>query len=298
MLKIPLNLLEVLNALLSEANITRAAHKQQMSVSAMNRALNRLRISLNDPLLVKSGRIMVLTPYALAIRTQVTQLIHQLEQVFTVPNQLDLPSLARQFTLRASTGFAENYAAALLAKMREQAPNCTLRIISKEVKQGTLLKQGEIDAEISVISDKTDPEMKSRFLFSDKLIGAVHLDHPLAKQPVSLDMLKHCDFIAVHRQPEFSQQIDDCACSSMGLIKPPILMVSGFSTSLAIVRQSQLVAIIPDRFTNMLRESLFCFELPYKVPSINISMLWHPRMDKDPAHKWFRDCILAVCQAH
>lgn len=297
MLKIDLNLLTVLNALLTECNITKAAQKQNMSVSAMSRALNRLRTSLNDPILVKSGRSMVLTPYALGIHTQVMQLVHQLDQVFTLPDQLDLQGLTRLFTLRSSAGFAENYGAALLAFMREEAPNTTLQIITKEIKQGKLLKQGEIDGEISVISDKTEPEMKSRFLFSDRLIGAVHLAHPLAHQPITFDNLTTFDFIGVNRQHEFpTEQLDDCACSAIGLIKSPILTVTGFSTALAIAQNSQLIAIVPERFTHNLRKSLFSFVLPYKVPSINISLLWHPRMNNDLAHKWFRKCILHVCQ--
>ena len=126
MLNIDLNLLVMLNALLTECNVTKAAQRSNLSVSAMSRALNRLRTSLNDPLLMKSGRTMVLTPYALSIRAQVSQLMDQLEYVFVVPNKLDLAVLSRQFTLRASAGFAENYGSALLTLIRQQAPNSTL----------------------------------------------------------------------------------------------------------------------------------------------------------------------------
>lgn len=301
MLNIDLNLLVMLNALLTECNVTKAAQRSNLSVSAMSRALNRLRTSLNDPLLMKSGRTMVLTPYALSIRAQVSQLMDQLEYVFVVPNKLDLAVLSRQFTLRASAGFAENYGSALLTLIRQQAPNATLRIISKEIKHTQQLKQGDIDAEISVITDNTDPELKSRFLFSDVFIGVCNVTHPLVKQPITLELLNNYDFIGVQRQYPFNQLThENCACTSTDTIKPAILNVTGFSTAITIVSQSQLIAIVPKRFTHILRnqvlkQSLFSFPLPYSIPSLNISLLWHPKMHNDLAHKWFRDCILQVC---
>ena len=301
MLNIDLNLLVMLDALLTECNITKAAQRTGLSVSAMSRALNRLRTSLSDPLLIKSGREMVLTPYAIGIKQQVSQLINQLEHVFIVPKTLDLTILSRQFTLRASAGFAENYGSALLALMRQQAPNTTLRIISKEMKHTQQLKQGDIDAEISVITDNTDPELKSRFLFNDVFIGVCNINHPLAKQPITLELLNSFDFIGVQRQYPFSQLAqENCACISTEIIKPAILNVTGFSTAITIASHSHLIAVVPMHFTHILRnqilkQSLLSFPLPYSVPSLNISLLWHPKMHNDLAHKWFRDCILQVC---
>lgn len=65
-------------------------------------------------------------------------------------------------------------------------------------------------------------------------------------------------------------------------------LVSGFSAALSLVRASDLVATVPDRHTRGLREGLHSFTLPVPTREFTVSMLWHPRMDADPAHRWLR----------
>ncbi|MDD9340563.1 MAG: LysR family transcriptional regulator [Providencia heimbachae] len=302
MLNIDLNLIVLLDSLLIECNVTKAAKRSNLSVSAMSRALTRLRVSLQDPLLIKSGRTMVLTPYAVSIKDQVTQLVYQLEHVFVAPKNIDLDNLAKHFTLRASVGFAENYGTALLSLMRQQAPNVSLRIISKEIKHTQQLKQGDIDAEIGVIGDNTDIEMMSRLLFNDYFIAVCHKEHPITQQQITLDLLSQYDFVGVQRQSPLSPQSQgSCVNSLTGLSKSAIINVSGFSTAMTIASQSQLIAIVPERFTRQIRHSLFkqslhTFQLPFAMATLSISLLWHPRMNNDLSHMWFRECLWQVCQ--
>ena len=72
-------------------------------------------------------------------------------------------------------------------------------------------------------------------------------------------------------------------------------IVSGFSTALSLVRASDLVATVPERHTSRLREDLFSFPLPVPSGTFTVSMLWHPRMDSDPGHRWLRGCVRDVC---
>lgn len=297
MLNMDLNLLVTLNVLLTEANITRAAQKQGMSVSAMSRSLTRLRVVLNDPLLVKSGRFMVLTPYAVSVRPQVTQLIEQIELVFKTPDVPDFIQLNQQFILRASAGFAENSGALLLARMRQDAPAVTLRIISKEEKYGRGLKEGKLDAEISVVSNNTEQEMKSRLLFSDKMVGVVSKTHPLTQLPVTTENMQQYEFIGIDRQPP-GERIQPVCCmsGSCATIKPAVMLVSVFSAAITIAAMSNLIAVVPKQFTANLCKSLFSFRLPFPAEELNFSLLWHPRTDNDPVQKWFRECIFQVCR--
>lgn len=297
MLNMDLNLLVTLNVLLTEANITRAAQKQGMSVSAMSRALTRLRVVLNDPLLVKSGRFMVLTPFAASVRPRVTQLIEQIEQVFKTPDVPDFIKLNQQFTLRASAGFAENSGALLLARMRQDAPAVTLRIISKEEKYGRGLKEGKLDAEIAVVSNNTEQEMKSRLLFSDEMVGVVSKTHPLTQLSVTVENLQQYEFIGIDRRAPGERIQPVCCMSGSGIaIKPAVMLVSGFSAAIAIAAMSNLIAVVPAQFTGNLRKSLFSFRLPFPAEGLNFSLLWHPRTDNDPVQKWFRECIFQVCR--
>jgi protein PhnA len=74
-------------------------------------------------------------------------------------------------------------------------------------------------------------------------------------------------------------------------------VVSGFSAALALARAGDLVATVPERHTGSLRDGLHSFALPVplSLPEITVSLLWHPRMDGDPAHRWLRGCVRQVC---
>ena len=67
--------------------------------------------------------------------------------------------------------------------------------------------------------------------------------------------------------------------------------VSGFATAIAVARGSDLVATVPEQHTAALRAGMHTFALPFKLPSIMVSMLWHPRMHADPVHAWLRECV-------
>jgi DNA-binding transcriptional LysR family regulator len=87
----------------------------------------------------------------------------------------------------------------------------------------------------------------------------------------------------------------DEALVAIGLERDVVTIVSGFATSVALARGSDLIASVPDRHTLGLRGGMHSFPLPVAVPEFTISLLWHPRMDADPAHSWLRGCVRAVC---
>jgi DNA-binding transcriptional LysR family regulator len=74
-----------------------------------------------------------------------------------------------------------------------------------------------------------------------------------------------------------------------------VAVVSGAATALALARETDLVASVPERHTGNLRTGMHSFALPVPVPGITVSLFWHPRLDADPAHRWMRDCVREVC---
>lgn len=74
-------------------------------------------------------------------------------------------------------------------------------------------------------------------------------------------------------------------------------IVGGFSTAVTLVRASDLIATLPERHTDNLRSGMHTFQLPFVTPVITVSMIWHPRMDADPAHRWLRGIIQDICAA-
>src|SRR5262249_53154639 len=126
-----LNLLFVLDVLLAEGSVARAAQRLRLSSSAMSRSLARLRKTTGDPLLVRAGRGLVPTPRAIELRTRVGQLVQDGEAVLRPAEALDLAQVVRTFTLRTSEGFVENFGPGLIARAEQEAPGVRLRFVQK-----------------------------------------------------------------------------------------------------------------------------------------------------------------------
>src|SRR5437868_7787792 len=103
------NLLVILDVVLAEGSVARAAQRLRLSPSAMSRALARLRQTTGDPLLVRAGRGLVPTPRALELRARVSQLVQDAKAVLRPAEKLNLKQLVRTFTLRSSDGFVESF---------------------------------------------------------------------------------------------------------------------------------------------------------------------------------------------
>ncbi|MCY1555280.1 hypothetical protein D9M68_919250 [compost metagenome] len=87
----------------------------------------------------------------------------------------------------------------------------------------------------------------------------------------------------------------DDALATLGLTRDIGAMVGGFSAALALARGSDLIATVPARHTASLRDGMHSFEMPIALAEITLSMLWHPRMEADVAHRWLRGCVIEVC---
>ncbi|WP_145512192.1 LysR family transcriptional regulator [Yersinia kristensenii] len=294
MTKPDLNLLITLNVLLAEGSVVRAAQRLGLSPSAMSRALARLRQTTGDPLLVRAGRALVPTPRALELRERVSQLVQEATSALRPAETLNLVQLTRIFTLRTSDGFVENFGAALLARVNQDAAGVRLRFMQKMNKDSALLRDGMVDLETGVVGTSTSPELRTRALFGDCFIGVVRAGHLLSKGEITAARYAAQGHIMISRRQGHKGPVDD-ALQLLSLERNAVTYVDGISTALALVKGSDLVATVPERHTLNLRAGMFSFPLPVTSPTIRVAMLWHPRMDVDPAHRWLRKCVLDVC---
>ncbi|MCZ4316625.1 LysR family transcriptional regulator [Comamonadaceae bacterium G21597-S1] len=289
-----LNLLFTLDAVLAEGSVAAAARRLRLSPSAMSRALARLREVTGDPLLVRAGRDMVATPRALALREQVRQLVQDGEAALRPAEKPRLDQLQRSFTIRASEGFVENFGPALLARVGAQAPGVRLRFVQKIDKDSRPLREGLVDMETGVIGEGMGPEVRVQALFRDRFIGAVRPEHALARGPIDAARYAGGRHVLVSRRNRDTGPVDD-ALAPLGLQRDIVAIVGGFAAALALARASDLVATVPERHTSTMRAGMFCFALPFAVPAIPVSLMWHPRLQADPAHQWLRETMRAVC---
>jgi DNA-binding transcriptional LysR family regulator len=289
-----LNLLVTLDVLLAEGSVAGAARRLKLSPSAMSRALARLRAATGDPLLVRAGRGLVLTPRALELRAQAAVLVQDAVGMLRPAQDVDPTAIARVFALRVTDGFVENYGPALLARLARDAPGARLRFVQKVDKDSAPLREGRIDLEIGVIGEETGPEIRTRALFRDRFVGVVRAGHPLADGDVTAARYAACRHVSVSRRGRERGAID-AALAPLGLERAVAVMVGSFATAIALARASDLVANVPERHTARLRDGMHTFELPVATPPVTVSMLWHPRMEADPAHRWLRRWVHDVC---
>lgn len=289
-----LNLLVTLDALLLEGSVARAAQRLRLSPSAMSRALARLRATTGDPLLVRAGRGLVPTPRAIELRDRVGQLVRDGEAVLRPAEKLDLGRIARTFTLRTSEGFVENFGPALIARAAAEAPGVRLCFVPKPNRDSVSLRDGSVDLETGVVGTTTGPEVRAQALFRDRFIGVVRQGHPLCRGKVTPARFAAGRHILVSRRGLDKGPIDE-ALTQFGLERDIATVVGGFATALALARATDLIATVPERHTGNLRASMHSFALPVAAPEITVSLLWHPRMDADPAHRWLRGCVRDAC---
>lgn len=297
MSKPDLNLLITLDVLLAEGNVARAAQRLHLSPSAMSRSLARLRETTGDPLLVRAGRGLVPTPRALKLRDQVGRILQDATEVLRPDEKLNFKQLVRTFTVRSSEGFVENFGPELIARVSEKAPGVRLFFVQKPNKDSAPLRDGIVDLETGIVEKTTAPELRVQALFRDRYIGVVRAGHLLSQGAITPSRYATGQHIYVSRLGLDKGPIDE-ALRQFELERKVVTIVGGFSTALSLARASDMIASVPGRHTRNLRAGMFSFPLPFSTPEITISMLWHPRMDGDTAHRWIRGCLHDICAAH
>lgn len=300
---VDLNLLLALDALLSEGSVTGAARRLGLSPSAMSRTLARLRSATGDPLLVRAGRGLVATPYAAELGERVHTLSREVLAALRPPaGQVEIAMLERTFTIRTNEGFVAGLSAALVAAIATAAPRVRLRFAPKPEKDARPLREGQIDLEIGVLGAFA-PEVRAQALFRDNFVGVARTGHPLLTDTnITIERYAACNHVVASRRGEFTGPVDN-ALEELGLSRIVTCVVPGFPDAMRIARQTDLVGLVPRScfgigFDSNLADTvgLESFELPVRTPEIVISAMWHPRLDADPAHRWLRETVSAVCR--
>ena len=292
-----LNLLIALDVLLQEGSVAAAARRLRLSPSATSRTLARLREVTGDPLLVRAGRGLAPTPRAEALRAQARQVVDEAKAILRPDEHFAPAALVRAFTLRTSDGFVETFGPLLLARISAEAPAVRLNFLQKPDKDSAPLREGRVDLETGIIEPSTSPELLSQALFQDRLVGVIRDGHSLSHAPITAELYGQASHVIVSRTG-FDDDAVETPFLSDRLHRRAASAVGGFAAALALARNSDLIATTPERHTRTLREGMVTFELPVPGAPFTVSMLWHPRLDADPAHQWLRSHVRRVCGDH
>ena len=236
------------------------------------------------------------TPRAAKLREQVSQIVEDAKAVLRPTEKLNLSQLVRTFTLRTSEGFVENFGPRLIGRIEDEAPGVRLRFVQKPNKDGAPLREGTVDLETGVVESTTAPELRTQELFHDLYVGVVRIGHALQKGKVTPSRYAEGRHVHVSRDGLDRGPIDQ-ALKALNLERKVVTIVAGFATALALARGSDLIASVPEGHTGVLRDGMHTFPLPVATSQFTVSLLWHPRLDADPAHRWLRGLVLETCAA-
>jgi DNA-binding transcriptional LysR family regulator len=304
MSRVDLNLLTALDALLSERSVTGAARRLNLSVSAMSRTLTRLRAATGDRLLLQAGRTLVLTPYAEQLSQRIPSLAREAQAALSpADDRFDVDKLEQRFTVRAGEGFIDLLGAALTDRIRRAAPGVQLRFTPKTDWDPQPLREGMIDLEIGIVKTSA-PEVRTRLLLRDRYVGVCRMGHPLLSDTdITLERWASYDHVSTSRTGQADSPID-AALHTPGLRRNVPIVVPSYPSAMQLARQSDLLAVVPHSCLGhafmpnyAAGNGLHPFELPVPLPAFNVAAIWHPRLDHDPAQRWFRAQVRALFDA-
>ncbi|MFF0424746.1 LysR family transcriptional regulator [Streptomyces sp. NPDC004520] len=285
-----LNLLLALDVLLEEQSVRGAARRLHLSEPATSRTLGRIRKALGDPILVRAGRAMVPTPYALPVRAEVGAVVERARALFA-SGPTDPSTVERTFTVLGQDALAATLGPALLARAGREAPGVRLRFLNESRTDAPTLREGVADLEIGVI-DTVHPEVRTEHLLDDRMTAVVRAGHPLLRGRLTRRRFAvDADHLVVSRRGRLHGPIDT-ALAEHGLRRRVVAGVGTYPASLFLLRDTDLVGLIGAR-SRSLAESLglVVFEVPLDLPPLPLGLAWHPRHDADPAHAWLRGCV-------
>ncbi|HVW28752.1 MAG TPA: LysR family transcriptional regulator [Polyangiaceae bacterium] len=287
-----LNLLEALDALLRELNVTRAAARLGISQSAMSHKLARLRDYFGDPLLVGGRGGMVPTPEAQRIGRSIRQAFVDLRAAMQDSSPFDPATSTRRFVMVCPDYAAFSFLPRSRVMVAEEGPSTSLLVRDPWPGMLDALRDGSLDLIAGFDLEPAAGLIRTK-LFQDALVCIVRRDHPRVGKTLDLQTFAALPHLLVTRDPDKTGPVD-AALAAHGLERHVAMRVPYHLAAPFIVARSDLVvittlALARDAASLLPLRILRC---PLPLPILKVTMAWHERNQNDPAHKWFREITM------
>lgn len=291
--QLDLNLLLVLDTVLAERSVVRAARRLHVTPSAISNALARLRAALDDPLITRSGRGIVPTPRAAELAPLLSRTLRELDQAIH-GSVFDAASTAREFTLAMADVGQFVRLPQLASLLSKEMPRARLRVVGID----TLLSSGglagtEVDVAVAAIPEKA-AGIHMIPLTQEHAVLVARRTHPRAGARISRTQLASLRHVDVHVAPGLGYRDLPANYGRLGIARDVALVVPSFTAAAAIVAQTDFVATLPASLIDVLGKPLGIRSVVAPVPAltVEIKLAWHERTDHDPAMRAFREVIM------
>ena len=300
-----LNLLRVFDEVMAERSLTKAAHNLALTQPAVSNAMRRLRETLGDDLVRRSGQGLEPTPRANTLWPAVREALRQLQETL-VPNPFDRATSNATFVLAMADATASELIPGLLSLVERDAPGVSLRVVPLSTRdprrlldaESADLAIGHFPAALADLTASAQAGGAASFahqrLYEGEYVCVMRKNHPLAKKPLTIE--RYCE--ARHMLVSFSGRsygFVDEALAARQLKRRVVITVNQFFTAGRVVSQSDLLTVLPRHFVRVADagHSLVVKDLPFEMPAVHVDALWHKRLQQSSAHQWLRSAVAA-----
>jgi len=296
--ELDLNLLVVLEAVLRERSVARAARVLHVTPSAISNSLARLREALADPLVIRSGRGVVPTPRAAELLPRLSHTLRELERAVQ-GGSFDPATSTQRFTLALADAGQIAQVPLLASDFARRLPRAKLRIVGID----TLLSSGglagtEVDLAVAALPE-AGPGIHQISLYTERSMLVSRRGHPLAGHASSKQRLATLRHVDVQVAPGRGYRELEATYARLGIAREVAVVVPNFVAAVAIVAQTDFVATLPHGVVQRLGKTFGLRELSPSAPRVEseLKLAWHARTEHDAAMRVFRDLVTAAVRA-
>ncbi len=290
-------------AAMAERSLTRAARNLALTQPAVSNALRRLRETLGDELVQRSGQGMTPTPCALSIWPAVREALQQLQEALA-PSTFEPATATTTFVLTMADATAAELMPGLIDILEREARGVAMRVVPLTTRDPRrLLDEQAVDLAVGyfppVLADLTARAQAGEAvgfshvrLYDGEYVCVMRKGHPLAKGTLTLD--RFC--AARHMLVSFSGRpygVIDEALASLGRQRQVVLTVNQFFTAGRVAANSNLLTVLPRHFVRVIgiADQLVLRPLPFDVSPVHVDAVWHQRSEQQGAHRWLRQAV-------
>jgi DNA-binding transcriptional LysR family regulator len=292
-----LNLLPALAALLDQRHVTRAAEAIGIGQPAMSYALARLRRLFDDPLLVRRGRVLELTPMGQALLEPVHDVLAGVEHLLSIAPEFDPASDERSFTIAASDYVTIVLLRPLLEDLYREAPGIGVEVVPVNLDTAAALERARVDLAVvpAQIMDSRAPGVQRRELFTERYVPAVWSQNRQVGDTLDTGALQRLGYVRC-QEHNSGPAIIDAQLADLGIATRPALTTMSYAALPSLLPGTQFFGFVKERLLQLphIRHDLRILKTPINTDPIVECMYWHPVMHLDPAHHWFRERVATI----
>lgn len=291
---VDLNLLVVLDALLAERSVTRAAQRLHLSQSATSAALARLRELFGDPLLLRTAGGMLPTSRGAELELPVRAWVADIERMVQATRTFIPRASATTFTISASDYVEFTVLPRLIDFLEAHSPSSRLAVKPMEIEAiGRQLEAGEIDLALMSTAN-APPDVRSRPLYTERFVIVARREHPRVRRALDLDTYCDLEHVMVSaRGGGFTGAIDE-ALAQVGRKRRVKLSVPHYLLVPEVVMRTDMISALPERLARAYSDRLRIVQPPVPVRGFTIAQVWHERTHRDPSQQWLRESVVKL----